>query len=257
MLYKIDPYHDLELWEYLDSVANPLGYILALLAHDSSWTIHMMDMAGMEARDIDISQGIVCRILLNDDHDDGGGGLDSYDNVKNGGNQNDGGKQQQTLGTPFSCQGTNNDVEGHATRIDDPAVLNNSNKSSTTVVVRANQKSGDPGLTDEQNDELEFLLRMRDCQYRQKLEPFVESGRLIAHFGDSIWDGCHDYAGDTRNDIERSQPPPWNVSSTDDLLYLMQDQAGCYDDTSSTTDKRQLTLNAVREYRNDLETTNG
>jgi hypothetical protein len=129
-------------------------------------------------------------------------------------------------------------------------MLTNSS-SGAGVIVRANQKSGDPGVTLEQKDEIEFLLRMRDCDYRQRLESFVESGRLIIHFGDTMWDECHRTTTKKDGDQWSQQNrPPWNVSSTDDLLYLLQDQLGCHEDTFSK--KRHIGIEIVRKYRHGI-----
>jgi hypothetical protein len=52
------------LWEYLDCVANPIGLANALAERfGSQATIHILDMQGVEAADLDVSHVLTCDIL--------------------------------------------------------------------------------------------------------------------------------------------------------------------------------------------------
>ena len=80
-----------------------------------------------------------------------------------------------------------------------------------------NQRSGDPDLTPQQLDDMEWLLRQRDCTYREQFLQCQELGVLSIHFGDTIWDGC-----DPNNQSNRD----FFVNTT--LLFeLFQRQVGC------------------------------
>jgi hypothetical protein len=89
-----------------------------------------------------------------------------------------------------------------------------------------NAKSGNPGLSTEQMEEIEWILQQRDCSYRQR---FLEatsttSGsitndkstptRLALHYADNIWDVCPSSSSS-------------RFSNTTFLLDLLQSQVGC------------------------------
>ena len=99
-----------------------------------------------------------------------------------------------------------------------------------TIVIQQNQKSGNPGLSSQQLDDMEFLLRLRDCTYQQSLQQRSEN-YFVIHDGSSDHDGSNKFWDDCimmpTSSSSSSSVALWNESSTDDLLELLKDQVHC------------------------------
>jgi len=118
--------------------------------------------------------------------------------------------------------------------------------------IKLNERSGHPGLTSSQLEDMGWLLRQRDCSYRRQLQEYVSIGTsnnshtkkntslpsstLILHYADTIWDGCDD---DPDDDEEEEQEEEGNagvpsfpsrdrfVRNTTWLFEHLQSQVGC------------------------------
>ena len=170
-------------WEYLDCVANPLGFVDALLQQQQKaaaaaggggrlWTVDLMDMQGISEAGKDISHTIACHVL---------GDIPCVDGWVQG-------------------------VGGGARLVH-------------------NQRSGDSKLSPQQWNDLEWILRQRDCTYQQKLLRYQELGVLKIHFGNTIWDGCDPNIN--HNHSNNSSNNKGLFLDTTFLLELLQQQLGC------------------------------
>jgi hypothetical protein len=104
-----------------------------------------------------------------------------------------------------------------------------------------NKKIGDPGLSLEQLDDLEWILRQRDCGYRSYLQ---HHPNLQVHYGDTLWEGCDD-------DDEIISSSSFSSSlfvNTTFLLELLQSQVGC--GSGSGNNK-----NMIRQWRHPQQPT--
>ena len=144
----------LRIWEYLDSVANPLGLVQHF--RKQGWNVTLIDMMGVARDRRDVAHVVACEVLKVPCHD---GWLDGPEQI-------------------FQ-----------------------------------NTKSGDPGVSDQQLIEMEWLFRLRDCAYRESLEQ--DPGLQILHRY-SLWHGCPESA-------------PKSLLNTTLLLNLLQNQVGCGD----------------------------
>jgi hypothetical protein len=115
------------------------------------------------------------------------------------------------------------------TCVDGWLVLPDSNadpENRNAVTIQQNKKSGKPGLSSKQLDDMEFLLRLRDCTYQQSLRRHKDNNNFIIHDGsggddnnsNKFWDDCS---------VTSSSLPLWNESSTDDILEILKDQVSC------------------------------
>jgi hypothetical protein len=101
--------------------------------------------------------------------------------------------------------------------------------------IRQNNRSKHAGLTQSQLEEMEWVLRYRDCSYYHQLHQheLLSPSSLSLHYADTIWDGCNppttsstdsttsgadDYDSDG---IERY------ARNTTWLMDLFQSQVGC------------------------------
>ena len=150
--FLCDPSEYLRIWEYLDSVANPLGLARALL--EDGWNVDLMDMQGISAHELDVAHVIACEVLQ------------------------------------IACD--NDWVRG----MEKP--------------ILQNQKSGNPELSEAQQDDIERILSQRDCGYRDFL---LNHPQFQVYHQESMWDDC-----------DHSQ----NIFvNTTILLDLLQNQMGC------------------------------
>lgn len=81
--------------------------------------------------------------------------------------------------------------------------------------IQQNKKSGDPRLNEKQLDDMEWILRQRDCSYRSTL---VANSNFRVLEGEAIWEDCLD------------DPRVSTLRNTTWLLQLMQTQVGCRPD---------------------------
>lgn len=183
------------LWEYLDAVANPLGLVGAMfdelgVGSDGGVLskVHLMDMRGIADAALDISHVIGCRVL----------GAKPCPNGWLSLRQDEGGGTASAGGGAAAATG------------------------NTTTALRENEKTGDPELAADQLEDMETLLRLRDCSYQGRMESLQRDGSLQIHLGESIWEDCPKLTTGPGGSVA-----PWNVTSTDDILELLQDQLGC------------------------------
>lgn len=156
------------LWEYLDCVANPLGFVEALVDFWTSRhnvTIHLLDMGGIAQAERDVAHVVACDVL------------------------------------GVEC------TENHwLPDLDEPLV--------------ENVRSGDPELTDEELDAMEWVLQQRDCSYHQQIMEFSKAStatpHLRLHYAEKFWDSC-----------EAHHRNASIFTNTTFLLELLQSQAGC------------------------------
>ncbi|CAJ1959697.1 unnamed protein product [Cylindrotheca closterium] len=81
-----------------------------------------------------------------------------------------------------------------------------------------NQKFGNPGITQQQLDEMEWMFLQRDCSYFED-KSFLQNPNLKVHYGDTMLQPCSALA---TNGIPRS-----SFANTTILLKLLQAQIGC------------------------------
>ena len=84
-----------------------------------------------------------------------------------------------------------------------------------------NHRTGDPELSPLQRKELEWLLRQRDCSYRQSLQ---SDPRVTIVQQDSLWDDCDYYDSKLQQMLRNSTK----------LLYLIQSQVDCSPEANQT-----------------------
>jgi hypothetical protein len=82
--------------------------------------------------------------------------------------------------------------------------------------LRANERNHDPGLTSKQIEEIEWVLRQRDCAYMRSLESYIGNGLTILH-RDTLWRDCDEAP------IEIQQ----QLQNTTFLHFLLQSQIDC------------------------------
>ena len=140
-----------KIWEYLDSVANPLGLVQAF--RSNKWKVTLIDMGGVEERRLDVAHVIACEVLK------------------------------------APC------VSGWLEGLEQ---------------ILQNKKTGDPGMSEEQLEEMEWILRQRDCAYQENMER--DDGITILH-RHSLWKDC-------------TSPNP-DFLNTTFLFNLLQTQMKC------------------------------
>jgi hypothetical protein len=92
--------------------------------------------------------------------------------------------------------------------------------------MHANNRSGDPGLTNVQLNELEWILRQRDCSYMDELKHRHDDGQLtVLHQDASLWQDCDKFD----SSFQRS------LRNTTFLLQLIQSQVDCGSYATSAT----------------------
>ena len=89
-----------------------------------------------------------------------------------------------------------------------------------------NAKTEDPGITREQAEEMEFILRQRDCAYQNNIQN--DSGVTILH-QDALFRGCS------------SSVPNADYMNTTFLLHLLRAQMGC------EISKNEETMTSIRD----------
>jgi len=180
--FLCDPEEYQRIWEYLDCVANPLGFIEALLdfwdkklqsetldtTTRPSVLVHLLDMEGIAGQKRDVGHVLACDVL-----------------------------------------GVNCTADHWLPDVERP--------------ILRNAKTGNPELSDAQMEEMEWILRQRDCSYRQRLVEATTvlagqgSTRLHLHYADTLWDACS-----TNYRYDSSM-----FANTTFLLDLLQSQVGC------------------------------
>jgi hypothetical protein len=82
---------------------------------------------------------------------------------------------------------------------------------------RSNAHDLDPGLSRIQIEEIEWLLRQRDCSYQSELEPYItdKNGGLTVLHRDSLWKDCEQFDYQVQQDLRNTT---W-------LLHLIQSHA--------------------------------
>jgi hypothetical protein len=142
---------DTRTWEYLDSVANPLGLVQAF--RSNNWKVTLIDMGGVEEHGLDVAHVVACEVL----------------NVPCVGGWLEGPEQ-----------------------------------------ILQNNKTGDPEMSEQQLEEMEWILRQRDCAYKEKMERDSSINILHRH---SLWKDC--------------SSPNADFSNTTFLLNLLRAQMNC------------------------------
>lgn len=190
--FLCDPEEYLRIWEYLDCVANPLGLVQALLDFWDAERKHHHHHHHGDDENKNMEETLVTIHLLD---------MKGVADMK------------RDVGHVIAC-----DVLGVECTADHwlPDVER---------PILQNAKSGNPGLTAEQMEEIEWVLRQRDCSYRARLQEATthhddSTTRLVLHYADTLWDTC---------------PPPSNTATgntasfanTTFLLDLLQSQLGC------------------------------
>jgi hypothetical protein len=222
-LCQDNPDEILRLWEYLDSVANPLGLVNAFLQELLGPTtttetkyraviskVHLMDMMGITKSGLDISHAIACQVL--------------------------GAKPCPNGWLIMSDQ----KIDPRVSVSTEKSSNNSVNNNQTGVAILQNKRSGHPGLLPAQLDDMEFLFLLRDCQYRSALEEFQRKDALAIHHGETMWESCR----------RETATGSWNATSTDDMLELLRDQVGCGSGRLSATlirKRRQTTTDTLNK----------
>jgi hypothetical protein len=108
--------------------------------------------------------------------------------------------------------------------------------------MHANNRSGDPGLTNVQLDELEWILRQRDCSYMTELlehnnnnkQQQQQQQQLTVLHQDTLWQDCDKF----ESSFQRS------LRNTTFLLQLIQSQVDCgrHATDNSTTSQQQAVV---------------
>jgi hypothetical protein len=98
------------------------------------------------------------------------------------------------------------------------------------TVWHMNSRAGDPGLSAQQLDDLEWLFRQRDCAYRDELLLLETPHNNITNNNkndrwtltilqkDTLWQDCDPYDDQFQQSLRKN---------TSHLLYLIQSQVGC------------------------------
>jgi hypothetical protein len=158
------------VWEYLDCVSNPLGLVAAL--RSNQWNVTLIDMGGVEERNLDISHASSCHVL----------------NV------------------PCTEDGWVRGIVNHT--------------------LEMNTKSRSLDLSEQDLDEMEWLLRKRDCAYASimRSDPHVS---LL--FRQTLWKDCN---------VKAEQHIYRDLLNTTFMMQLLQAQYQC----DTTAKQAQINL---------------
>ena len=106
-----------------------------------------------------------------------------------------------------------------------------------------NTKTGDPEMSNEQLDQMEWILRQRDCSYRETLES--DDGLNILH-RHSLWENCPSTSSSSPIDSSRK------FQNTTFLLGVLRDQIGCGDGTVNISNwMNQETISFLQRHPRD------
>jgi hypothetical protein len=169
--------HDDRVWEYLDCVANPLGLANAFV--QQNWTVSLIDMGGVTARDLDIAHVSACDVL-------------------------------QVPCTDGWVRGVNR-----------------------TLLMNPKRRSLDD-VSDRQLDEMEWLLRQRDCVYQTAWFGLDTNPNLSILYQDSLWKDCP-----ANNSPSIANHQLWNTTY---MVQLLQSQFDCHTTNNPPPPPLQVTL---------------
>lgn len=183
--------NDSMIWEYLDAAVNPLGLTMTL--SEQSGQIDRRFPGGRTSSLVTSMN----RIHLMDMQGIINAGLDISHAVA-----------CEVLNAE-PCPGGWLEVTGQ-----ERAVAGSLNHNNTAI--KKNQRAGDARLSTEQFQEMEWLLRLRDCEYQRQFEMMENQHHLVLHHGENMWDDC------IAREIQL-----WGSITSDNLLGQLRAQVGC------------------------------
>ena len=199
--FLCDPNEQVRIWEYLDCVATPLGLVAALLEAFSADSSFSSSSSTTSTRTTRTTVHLLDMQGIAALHRD--------------------------VGHVVACDILQVPCTDHhwLPQIDHPIVQNSRSRPS--------------GLTMDQLDDMEWILRYRDCSYRRQLlspppppllvaqppgsTPNASASSLFLHYAETLWEGCEEVDDDDDDDDSMYR----YGRNTTWLLEYLQSQVGC------------------------------